>query len=179
MKSGLDHLAAIAEAQVGLCEEPRGSNRGPKLKKFFAADNYVPGPGGDDGGYPWCAAFVCWCVQEFLRGPEGGRYSQIRPPRTARAFGLIDWARELAPRCTIFSPGGTIWPQRGDIVVFRFSHVGIVTAAGTHRHLTSVEGNTDKAGSREGWEVAKRPRVFGLVKAFIRMRPDEKGGDER
>lgn len=172
-------IASIAEAQIGLRESPRGSNKGPQLQKFFDADNYDPIPGPGDHGYPWCAAFVCWVVQEFLRRDAGGRFSGITAPRTAAAFGLIDWARTQSPRVQIISPAacsvaGVPWPKRGDLVVYGFSHCGVVTwSTPPEKRIDAVEGNTDLAGSREGWEVAPKGRKFAVVKAFIRLVPKE------
>lgn len=171
----LARLADIAAADVGEAyESPRGSNRGPTLAKFFAADNYEPGP--RDEGYPWCAAAVCCWVQEFLADPVAKpMFGQIDRPRTAAAFGLIEWGKRAG--CLVFTPRqcapGAYWPNRGDIVVFEFSHCGIVDAAARvpARNFTAIEGNTDSQGSREGWEVAKRPRVFSEVRAFVRLTP--------
>jgi hypothetical protein len=179
MISNLDLIASIAEAQTGLHEEPRGSNRGAQIQKFFNADNYDPIAGPGDHGYPWCASFVCWVIQEFLRRDATGRYADIKAPRTAAAFGLIDWARAQSPRVQIISPAscspaGIPWPKRGDIVVYGFSHCGIVTwSKPPERFLDAIEGNTDRAGSREGWEVSRKGRKFSTVKAFLRLVPKE------
>lgn len=181
MKKGIPLLASIADAQAGLHEEPRGSNRGAQLQKFFDADNYDPVPGPGDHGYPWCAAFVCWCVQELMRQSPAGTFGGMKAPRTAAAFGFIDWGRAQNSACLVISPErmqpGGLWPEPGDIVVFEFSHIGIVLSVNEKaRNFTSVEGNTDSKGSREGWEVARKPRVFGDVRRFIRLIPT--GGRE-
>lgn len=172
-------LAYVADADVGEAfEEPRGSNRGQRLQKFFKADDYDP-PGKDEG-YPWCAAAVSFWVQDFLNRVGGTLFKWVRAPRTASAFGLIGWAR--AAGCMVFTPRDCMdgshryaqgpWPVPGDIVVFTFSHCGIVKAAHSRAGtFTCIEGNTDSEGSREGWQVARKPRVFNQVKAFIRLTP--------
>lgn len=182
MTNPLEQLAVIAEREVGNGENPRGSNRGRDIAKYFPADGYVP-PGGKDEGYAWCAAFVCWCVQQFLAGARKAEWPyriDVTPPRTPAAYGLRSWG--MANGCAVFTPGhvragGRMRPQRGDIVVFGFSHVGIVVAANkSDTNFASVEGNTDDAGGREGWVVARRARTLAQVElkrkdmgCFVRM----------
>lgn len=171
-KTLTDGLAAIAEAELGNGESPRGSNRGVGIQKYFRADDYVPNK--NDDGYPWCASFICYCVATFSESRQGELFRNFPLPRTAAAYGLVEWAKKAG--CFIFPPKlctpKGYWPQRGDVVVYNFSHCGIITAAGTpDRHFSAVEGNTDSQGSREGWEVARKARVFGQVKMFIRLTP--------
>jgi hypothetical protein len=166
-------LAEIAEGYIGVHEEPRGSNRGPKLREFFSADNYTPNV--TDDGYPWCSAFVCRCAQVFLS--ERKKLFPIIRPTTPAAFGLVTWGFENG--CFIFHPTAgkphfvpDARPQRGDIVVYQFSHCGIVAAQAVRgRNFTAVEGNTNKDGGRDGYEVAARPRTWSDARAFIRLTP--------
>jgi hypothetical protein len=167
----LEPLAAIAESQCDLAESPRGSNRGAALTKFFAADDYHPG--GKDEGYPWCACFVSWCVQQFLR-KASTHFAGVTPPRLAAAFDFKAWG--AAHHAMIFTPlacrPGQLWPQRGDIVVFKFSHVGIVAAVnGRDRIFTSIEGNSNADGGRDGYAVVRHGRTFTPVREFIRLTP--------
>lgn len=154
-------LAEIAELEIGRHEEPRGSNKGPQIEKYLRATTLA------GGGWPWCAAFVCWCVAQWARG------TQAMPlplrPTTASAFGFIGWAKEHAR--VLPGMGASLDVQRGDIVVYAWSHIGIVVTPPQigAQQFFSVEGNTDTAGSREGWEVARRPRKRSDVRAFIRL----------
>lgn len=170
-------LATIAEQQLGLCEEPRGSNQGRKIQKFFDADNYDPIQGPGDHGYPWCASFVCWVVQEAMRR-EPDLFRGIAKPVTPAAFGLEAWGRNFPGLVRVFTVKDLrpvdLWPRRGDIVIYNFSHCGVVTAAGVpDRHFAAVEGNTDSKGSREGWEVARKARTFNLVRSWVRIVGDK------
>lgn len=171
----LERLARIAEAELGNAEEPRGSNRGAAIQKYFEADAYTPNKA--DNGYAWCACFVSWCVQRFLASAEGADVV-VRPPRLSAAFSFRDWGK--ANGCLVLTPGACNpaheWPKRGDIVVYTFSHVGIVTSVSAKgdRVFSAVEGNTDENGGREGWEVARRARTFGNVLCFVRMSPKGK-----
>ena len=171
-------LAAIAEEQLGLQEDPRGSNRGAALQKFFEADNLTipnPEPGTLNpkpqitDGYPWCAAFVSWCVQEWERRVQSSGFrvgAQFIAPRLAAVAQFPDWAREN--NCLISKPWTAGWPLRGDIVIFNFSHCGIVAEI-TGRHFSSVEGNTNKDGGPEGYKVASKLRDYSQVSRFIRL----------
>lgn len=53
-------------------------------------------------------------------------------------------------------------------MVFTFSHIGIVESA-QGNSFTSIEGNTNSAGSREGVEVARKNRLLHIARAFIRL----------
>jgi hypothetical protein len=58
----------------------------------------------------------------------------------------------------------------GDIVVYEFSHTGIVSRAGDRRYsFYAVEGNTNPGGGRDGYEVAERGRNYSSVRKFIRL----------
>lgn len=174
MKNPTEHLADIAESYIGVHEEPRGSNKGPKLKEIFAADNYKPNAA--DDGYPWCAAFVCRCVLVFL-ALKLAAFRGLFRPTTPAAWGLITWAQQNGH--FVFHPTkgkrhyqpGTR-PQRGDIVAYEFSHCGIVSAQNARgQNFTAVEGNTNDDGSRDGYEVCPRPRTWSDARAFIRLTP--------
>lgn len=161
-----EKVASIAECKIGLKESPSGSNRGPEIQEFFDADDYDPnGKQPGDDGYPWCAAFVDRIIQLAM---AGGKWTFERPV-TPGAWDLIRWSREQDESThTIKLPGRDI--RRGDIVVFIFSHVGIATgppdAAG---YIPTVEGNTNRAGEREGTIVMRKRRHVSAVKAAIRF----------
>jgi hypothetical protein len=57
---------------------------------------------------------------------------------------------------------------KGDIVVFTFSHIGIVHS-NNGAIITTIEGNTNAAGSREGVTVARKQRSLSIIKSFIRL----------
>lgn len=159
-------LPSIAAAYLGARET--GANRmgtDPRMKRIFEADDLAPR--GKTDGYPWCAAFVSLCVQELVRRNPGA-YLTVTPPRepSVNRF-LTRWAP--SQDCLIFAPGEKDQQVRpGDIVVFRFSHIGIVQKVGAGA-VTTIEGNTNAAGSREGVEVARKTRRFSQIRKFIRL----------
>ena len=146
-------IADIAESQIGTEEDAAHTNRGAAILKYQACTTL----GGQ--GWPWCAAFVDWCVD------ESGLMRDEDRPKTPAAFDLIHWGANHG--CLILSPSRVI-PQRGDIVVYTFSHCGIVADV-EPGYVHAVEGNTNSQGGRDGYEVAKRLRAFSQIKALIRI----------
>ena len=120
--------------------------------------------------HSWCAAFVDWCVMELLmKSPHATSLALSRRPRTASAFGLLQWAR--SSNCDVFNVNDGP-PARGDIAVFNFSHTGIVVQSFKGGHFYSVEGNTTPStGGNQGYLVEKRLRAQGLLRGFVRLPP--------
>jgi hypothetical protein len=166
-------LADIAETQIGVREEG-GNNKGATVRQYQFATNLQP------SAWPWCAAFVCWCVQHWLESPANKHWLGLKimtpegwRPRTAAAFGFIPWSRER-PATTLMLPE-TATPQRGDIVVFDFSHIGIVSGTSRTKVLT-IEGNTNGRGDRDstsGDGVWSKERPRSLARCYIRIRPSQ------
>lgn len=167
-----DLLVDIAAAQVGVREEG-GNNCGAKIREFQKATDLKP------AAWPWCAAFVDWCLREWLSKPAALAWLNLQistpeqwRPKTAQAYGLLDWARSR-PKTTIILPED-VRAKAGDIVLFDFSHVGIVeydTGAG---QILTLEGNTNGRGDRDsatGDGVWRKTRPKTIVRNFIRLRP--------
>jgi|SRR6185369_2990227 len=140
----------IAVSQLHVREVPPGSNRGPEV------DEYVRSVGLDPAGaYPWCAAFLYWC---FMQAKIGA----VNPcPRTGSALGM--W--KLSPD----SAKGKIEP--GAVFVMDFGHgtghVGFIESI-DGAWLTTIEGNTNVEGQREGIGVFRRKRaVPSINKGFL------------
>lgn len=144
----------LALTMVGRHEQPLGSNRGPQIAEFFAADYYKPNAA--DNGYPWCASFVCRIVQ--LAMDKAAIRFTFKRPTTRSAFGLAEWSREQdASTNTKDFPKDV---KAGDIIIFTWSHCGFaVTDSDERGHFESVEGNTNAAGSREGTHVIHKRGV--------------------
>jgi len=159
-------LAAIAIPYLGARET--GNNRAgndPRMKEIFEADDLKSGK--DTDGYPWCAAFVSLCTQKLIAA-NASYYARVVPPRQPSvARFLNDWA--VHQRCLVFSPTSrVIHPAPGDIVVYTFSHIGIVESA-AQGSIHTIEGNTNEAGSREGTTVLRKVRANSNVRRFIRL----------
>ena len=120
----------------------------------------------------WCAAFVDWCVlQLLLRFGHTTSLSLAHRPRTASAFGLLDWGRRhWRDGCAVLEDRD-LAPRRGDVAVFKFSHVGIVSSSeASPTQFTSVEGNTTQFGhGNQGYVVARRVRSTSELRGLIRL----------
>src|SRR5262249_60534417 len=92
-------------------------------------------------------------------------------PRPAAAFGLIPWANDNPYQ--LFNPPASskdVKAMPGDIVVYEFSHTGIVSRTGDRKYsFYAIEGNTNPGGGRDGYEVAERGRNYSSVRKFIRL----------
>lgn len=165
------NLIQIAKSKLGAHEEG-GNNVGPLIKEFQRATFLTP------GAWPWCAAFVCWCIREWLLKTPGllealnipDTETSIWRPKTASAFGFIAWAKSE----NIYVTDEKELAKAGDIVVFDFSHIAIVTEdqpAGSH-YIKTIEGNTNVKGDRDsvtGDGVWEKQRNTNLVRAYIRI----------
>lgn len=151
-----EKLVALASAEVGVREEPMDSNRGKRVEEYQAATWL------DGSGWPWCAAFICWL---FKRAgvPESWR------PRTAGAWDFENWARKSGGQAELLKPGRHRI-KAGDIVVFRFSHIGLAEKDQRGDAVETIEGNTDASGSREGGGVYRKIRKVSQVRSMIRVR---------
>jgi len=99
--SGNAGLAAlqVAESQVGVTEQPPGSNDGPQIAMYRTATQ------GAYAGAPWCAYFVSWCANQA--GAPIGDHGQ----GLGSVAEITDWARSTgrltqtpATTCTCTSP---------------------------------------------------------------------------
>lgn len=153
-------ICEIAIAEIGV-EEVNGTNCGKRVNEYKAATWLDP-----TKGWPWCAAFVCWVVREAM---GEGMWTFDRP-RTAGAWDMENWSLKQDNSTWTKKPHrGDILP--GDIVVFTFSHIGIaVSRPDRSGYVTTVEGNTDGQGSREGGAVLRKRRHASKIRSRIRFR---------
>ena len=165
-------LAAALDAargQVGVMEDPPGSNRGERVDEYLRAVGLDPAA----GSYAWCAAFVYWC---FSKGAAAaGRVNPL--PKTAGALALWRGAGAAGAR-QISSAEAQATPslvRPGQIFVLStgggFGHVGFVESAAAGV-LTTIEGNTNDGGSREGVGVFRRTgpngrKLSSINKGFL------------
>jgi hypothetical protein len=164
-------LAQIAANEVGV-REVGGNNNGERVRDYQEATTLAP------AAWPWCAAFVDWCLLEWLMTPEVADWLNLQVstpeewrPKTALAYGFLGWAK-ARPKTTVLLHDRDM-ARPGDIVVFDFSHVGIVESDSGHQLIT-IEGNTNGRGERDsesGDGVWRKTRPKALARNFIRIRP--------
>jgi hypothetical protein len=167
----LENLVKIALSQVGV-KETGGNNNGAKIRQYQAATSLKP------AAWPWCAALTGWVIREWLKDQENTDWLGLKVmtpekwrPKTAAAFGYIQWAKDRPATTKVLSPKAR--PQVGDIVVFDFSHIGIITKVG-EKNFQAVEGNTNGRGTRDsksGDGVWLKTRTSSLVRNYIRINP--------
>jgi len=161
-------LVGIAEAEVGV-REHGGNNRGERIAAYQSATWLAP----DD--WPWCAAFVCWVIRNWLKVPGaadsvGIGNAETWRPKTASAFDFLQWAKKQD--LPILPESAEV--HAGDLVVYDFSHIGIVVedALQNSQFIYTVEGNTNGTGTREsdsGDGVWRKKRSRSLANKFIRI----------
>jgi hypothetical protein len=148
----MQQVLDIALTQVGVQEDPRGSNWGPRVKEYLrVAGINVPAP--------WCMAFVVWCHRI-----AGASIKQL--PVTASCTYLLNWAKEQGKLTKQPRPGDIFLLLRpGGKTAF---HTGVVRNV-SKLWFGTVEGNSNDAGSAEGYEVVRRTRQRLARVAFVRI----------
>lgn len=146
-----ERVLEIARAELGVKEEPAGSNR-VKYNTWFY-DREVSG-----ASYPWCAVFVQWCFCQA---------GVLLPARTASCGALMNAAREAGQWVTKDC-------RPGDVVIYDFpgggrtDHCGIVEQV-RGDGVTSIEGNTSAYGSQSnGGAVCRRTRPYAQIIGAVR-----------
>ncbi len=149
-------LLDIAGEQVGVREQPLGSNRGPEVDAYIRAVGLDP----SQDSYPWCMCFVYWChkqATEQLNAPN-------RVPKSGSVHGAWGQSHDK-PGVTLVTASAA---QRNPALVkpgmvffidtgHSHGHVGIV-ADNVNGLLETIEGNTNDNGGREGVGVFRRTR---------------------
>lgn len=159
-------IARVAARYLGVREVT--SNRSPELATFWPYTSY---PNGMADRAPWCAAFVCACTA--IASAETPDLDLAHRPTSASCSGLLEWAREPKNGCLVFGPHDPKYrPLAGDIVNFlpHLSHVGIVAEDYDNAgFISTIEGNTNGEGSREGDGVYRKRRAISFPGFFIRV----------
>jgi len=163
VKDLISEIVRIAKAEVGV-REIRDTNCGEIVNEYKAATWLNP-----KKGWPWCAAFVCWVIREALKSSGVKETKTFKRPRTASAWDFENWSIDQDSTTWMRKPhDGDILP--GDIVIFKFSHIGIaVSSPNQDGNVITVEGNTDDAGSREGGGVYLKTRNISKIRSRIRF----------
>lgn len=141
----------IARQEVGV-REVGPNNHGERVEEYQTYDS-LPGE-----GYAWCASFINFC---FVKAG--------RPLTELQCSAGVELMLSLARR-----NGWVVsHPQPGDLVVYIFSHIGIVDVVKSSALIT-IEGNTGASGavsdSKFGGDgVYRKERSKQLVRAYIRV----------
>jgi cell wall-associated NlpC family hydrolase len=151
---------AVAISQIGVMEQPAGSNKGPEVNAYLASAGLGP-------GYYWCAAFVYWCFNDAAK--QLGRTNPL-----VKTAGCQDhWNRTKAKkilRVQAVNNPGLIKP--GAIFIIKTGktsgHTGMVEKVeGGFVH--TIEGNSNPAGSSNGIGVfrIKHRKINSINLGFV------------
>ena len=141
----------IARGEIGVKEDPPGSNTGPRVRVYL--DGHPP--------EPWCADFVTWCL----------RRAGFPAPTWNRSY-CPSWVE--AVRAGLAGMIEVSDPQPGDLVLFDWDggvadHVGFVERIDGPDEFWSIEGNTSYGDNSNGGQVMRRARFRSDVELFARM----------
>ena len=138
-------MVEIARRELGVTEQPPGSNNSPRIAEYRKATRGAPGPG------PWCAYFLSWVA----------RQAGIPIGEQGQGYGAVDsvwaWAGRTGRAAT---PGSGYRPKPGDLMVWH-GHIGLVERVeGNTVH--TIEGNTSNS-------VKRRTHSLSGARGFVRM----------
>lgn len=147
-------FVAVAQAEIGT-QGPEDQRN--KYTLWRGAINGYP----DEGyGYPWCATFVSWCMNEV-----GGFGEEVYPSASCNVM----WANSKGVKHTDTT---SYIPQPGDIIFYDYGstnstsaldHVGIVESYDAQAGIVyTIEGNYSNAVSR-----VERPYLSNDICGYI------------
>ncbi|HEY7622840.1 MAG TPA: CHAP domain-containing protein [Solirubrobacteraceae bacterium] len=130
--TGATGALAAAQSQVGVAEQPPGSNDSPQIAQYRTAT-------AGSGVGPWCAYFASWAAAQA--GTPLGEAGQ--------GFGSVSALYDWAQRTGRATPAGTgARPNPGDLIVWGGEHIGIVESVDADGSIHTIEGNSSNAVSR-------------------------------
>lgn len=130
----------LAYKEIGTKEVPgRASN--PEIIKYHQATTLMA----TDDSVPWCAAFVCWCLES----------SGIKSTRSAAARSFLYWGKEIAFKNMMI----------GDLIIFKRGnsswqgHVAFYTGDSFEKYIPVLGGNQN-----DSVNIAKYPieKIIGI-----------------
>lgn len=131
----------IAKEYVGTTEQPVGSNRGALIDKWNKLSNVAVGSF-------WCCSFVSAMARELAE-----KHDIVWPfPYTADCDVIFAVAKKKNAVVHIPEPGDLFVCHKGNDAY----HIGIVEDVDNTYIATSIEGNSNNDGSRNGITVARR-----------------------
>lgn len=139
-------VVELTKSQIGVRQT--NSNTGPEIDAYLACS-------GLDPGYAWCAAFVCWIYDNYeIDVPDGSA-----------------WSPNWFPSSKTYEDNSSA--LKGDVFGIHFNNLGRIAHVGilvetwqeTSNTITSVEGNTNDTGDREGDGVYKKFRSKNQIRS--------------
>ncbi len=143
----------VARAQLDKGVQELSPNWSPDIRRYLAVTGiFRPAP--------WCAAFVTWCLI------EAGADRKKLPALAASTYWWYVWAKQTK-RLRVDTKGKPAnAPRRGDLAGWNSGtgHIFIVREVVRRvdggPKVGTIEGNTNRAGGREGVAVMERTRTW-------------------
>lgn len=153
----LRRVLEIAAAEVGVHEDAAHTNHGARVEEYLACAGLPP-------GNPWCAAFVYWCFEQAAR--EFGIENPL--VKTGYCPTILNWGHKVEITHQQPQPGDLFLVFHVVNGVRRVAHVGFVRSV-VNTGWSTIEGNSNDDGSREGYEVCVNARLFAPRYIFVRV----------
>jgi cell wall-associated NlpC family hydrolase len=149
----------VAISQLGVMENPLGSNKGPEVNQYLASVGLNP-------GLFWCAAFVYWCFNKAAI--KLGRANPLVKTGGCLAHWNNTQGKKITTDAALDNPS-LIKP--GHIFIINHGggagHTGIVEKV-QNGFIHTIEGNSNDSGSRNGIGVFRIQRKISTInKGFI------------
>lgn len=155
----------FAVGEIGVREDPLGSNKGARVVEYQARVG-IP-----RGGEPWCAAFVYFCFDEAAKAlgvanpvvQTAGVLDHWNKARPSRKIKTINQEQALDDP-SLVKPGMIFIISTGG----GNGHTGLIESV-SGNSLITIEGNTNDGGSREGIGVFRRSgrTIASINRGFI------------
>ena len=164
--SGIAGAALLkAVGEIGVMEDPVGSNRGTRVEEYLASVGLPP-------GLYWCMSFVHWCFLQAAN--EAGIDNPF--PRTGGCLDAWSRVRAASPNRILTKAQAIANPaavKPGMVFILDhgggLGHTGFVQAV-TGGALATIEGNSNPDGSSNGigvFALNRRKVVDRELKGFI------------
>ena len=131
----------IVKGEVGVAEQPPGSNDSPRIAQYRQAT-------AGSGVGPWCAYFVSWAA----------RQAGVPLGDAGQGFGRVDDVYAWAQRTGKAIPAGQGKPQAGDLIVWD-EHIGVVDSVDPDGTIHTIEGNSSDQVSQRTYAPGARPAI--------------------
>jgi hypothetical protein len=135
-------IVNLVRQEVGVKEQPPGSNDSPRIAQFRQAT-------AGSGVGPWCAYFTSWAAREAgVPLGDGGQ-----------GFGRVDDVYAWAQKAGKAIPNGDgVTPQPGDLIVWD-EHIGVVESVGPDGTINTIEGNSSDQVATRSYAPGSRPAI--------------------
>jgi len=146
-----DLVIDIAASQIGVVEQPRGSNRGPEVDVYIRTTGLDPAA----DSFPWCVCFLYWVFNQAAK--TKGTENPL--PKTAGVISLWNLGRRTEAQVVRKSEASAQTVKPGMIFHLDLGggkgHAGLVDEV-RGDHIITIEGNTNPGGSSDGFGVFRR-----------------------